>query len=53
MAEVFDLCWMMLGWFVAGMIFLFCVALLIMTISLSLYIAKEVYENYLKGAFKR
>ena len=52
MKEVFNLCWMMLGWFVAGLIFLLCVALLIVTISLSLYIARELFEE-LKGKFKR
>ena len=53
MKELFNFCWMMLGWFVAGLIFVFCVCLLLTAIYLSIAIGRELYDEYIKGMFKR
>lgn len=45
MKELFNLCWMMLGWFVAGLIFLLCVALLVLTICLCIEISIELVKD--------
>ena len=42
---LFDLCFKMLGWFVAGMIFLFCVGLIFFAMVLMAYIVKEMIED--------
>ena len=48
MKAAFDLCFKILGWFVAGMIFLFCVSLVFFTIVLMAYIVKEIIEGWKK-----
>lgn len=48
MNELLHSCLMMLGWFVMGLIFIFCVCLLLFGISLSILCAKAVYD-YVKG----
>ena len=53
MKELFNFCWMLLGWLVAGLIFIFVVCLLLLAISLCLEIAIDFYEETFKKIRRR
>ena len=53
MVQIFNFCWMMLGWFVAGLIFLFCTALLVATIVVTIAITIDLYDYYIKKGIRR
>ena len=50
---IYELCFRMLAWFVAGLIFLFCVLLLVFSMVLIIYIIKELIEEMKNGTFNK
>ena len=50
---IYELCFRMLAWFVAGLIFLFCVLLLVFSMVLIVYIIKELREEMKNGTINK
>lgn len=50
---IIDLCLNMLGAFTAGLIFLFCMTLLIVGSCLAIMIGRDLYEFYIKATIRR
>ena len=50
---IYELCFKLLATFVEGLIFLFCVLLLVFSMVLIIYIMKEMIEEMKNGTFNK